>query len=182
MEMNDKSLTDAVLKVLSGVSRTTVNTWMTFSLNYNQGNTCSFWSALHSTAVPHIHTDLCSQSLFCQPTDSQQLVLSCKILSSAVIADMCLVTGINGQQPPAKAAKAVRLKNMKYTEKHLPEEQFLIMDGPLIPQMFSEMKNLCITLLNLGNPLKGLQCWWKHSDKSSTQSICIYYLLSLVFS
>lgn len=113
---------------------------MTFLLNYNQGDTYGFWSTLHSTAVLWFHTNVLFHSLLCQPTDIQQLGLNCKFLSSVVIADMCLVTGINGQQPPAKAAKAVWLGNMKYSEKHLPEEQLLIMDDLLKPQMFSERK------------------------------------------
>lgn len=74
-------------------------------------------SALHSPALPYCHTFLQTSRRMnintaqthsqhiCQQADSQKHSnkqhteepgLSCEILSSAVIADMCLVTGING--------------------------------------------------------------------------------------
>lgn len=91
---------------------------MSLSLNHDLINTCTFQSVLYFPIILYYHTVLqisrhmnthtpthTHLQAFCLQADSQQHGnkqqslepgLSCEILSSAVIEDMCLVTGING--------------------------------------------------------------------------------------
>lgn len=75
-----------------------------------------------------------------------------------------------------------RLSDMKTqhavcVEKYLPEEKFLIMDGQLKPQLFSEMKNVCLRLLNLEKQPKDCSAGKICSDKNSF-TITFYLLFA----
>lgn len=62
-------------------------------------------------------------------------------------------------------------------EKYLPEEKFLIMDGQLEPQLFSEMKNVYISLLNPEKQPKDCNVGEIASDKTYF-SIKLYLLFA----
>lgn len=156
-----------------------------------------FWSAFQSLALQCVVTKIptlthnkhkCSprtnrhSELLCQQADSQQPGLSRKILSSAVIADTCLVTGINGQQ---STAKAVWLENTTPCVCREILAWGKVPDNGWSAQtstVFQDEKCLFKTLKSR-ETAKRLQCWEKSLlIKPLFRSLFIDYLLSLLSS